>query len=70
MRKRDQKKVRSPDVRQGSRKSAHSISRAAFKATLILAERSLDGLPIPGAKGAIGGLLVVMNALEVHKKFT
>ena len=28
-------------------------------------EKALDGLPIPGAKGAIGGLLEVIKGVEV-----
>lgn len=38
----------------------------SLKLALTLAEKALDGLPIPGAKGAIGGVLKLIENAEVR----
>jgi len=47
-------------------KSAATTAKEALKTTLGLTERALDGLPIPGVKGAVGGLLDLIRGLEVR----
>jgi len=49
-----------------SRGEAGQTAQEVLKTTLKLAEKLLDGIPIPGAKGAIGGLLEVIGGLEVR----
>jgi hypothetical protein len=44
---------------------ARSLAKSALTLTLELAEKALDGLPIPGAKGTIGAVLRVMKNVEV-----
>ena len=44
---------------------AGQTAKEVIKTTLKIAEKALDGLPIPGVKGAIGALLEVITGLEV-----
>jgi hypothetical protein len=37
----------------------------ALKLALTILEKTLDGVPIPGLKGAIGGFLELANTAEV-----
>ena len=37
----------------------------ALKLALTVLEKTLDGVPIPGLKGAIGGFLELANTAEV-----
>ena len=48
-----------------SRSEAGQTAREVLKTTLKLAEKALDGVPIPGAKAAVGSLLEVIGGLEV-----
>ena len=45
--------------------SSLETAKSALKLSLLIVEKALDGLPIPGAKGTIGGLLEVIKGLEV-----
>ena len=49
-----------------SKTEAGQTAREVLKTTLKLAEKALDGVPIPGAKAAIGSLLEVIGGLEVR----
>ena len=40
-------------------------AQEVLKTALIVAEKVLDGLPIPGAKGAIGIVLEIISGIEV-----
>lgn len=40
-------------------------AKAGLKLALELTEKALDGLPIPGVKGSLGGLLTIIKAVEV-----
>jgi len=42
----------------------------ALKLALIVFEKTLDGVPIPGLKGAIGGILELAKTTEVSIKAT
>jgi len=42
----------------------------ALKLALIVFEKTLDGVPIPGLKGAIGGILELAKTTEVRVKAT
>ena len=40
-------------------------AKEIIKTTLKIAEKALDGFPIPGAKGTIGVLLEIISGVEV-----
>jgi hypothetical protein len=40
----------------------------ALKLALTVFEKTLNGVPIPGLKGAVGGILILGNAEEVRMK--
>jgi hypothetical protein len=42
----------------------------ALKLALTVLEKTLDGVPIPGLKGAIGGFLELTKATEVSARTT
>ena len=46
------------------------VTKEVLKTTLKVAEKVLDGVPIPGAKGVIGVLLEVISGLEVGRQHT
>jgi len=48
-----------------SKRDSSQIAKEALKPTLKIAEKALDGIPIPGAKAAVGTLLEVITGLEV-----
>jgi hypothetical protein len=50
--------------------SAWQTAKNAATLALTLAQTALDGLPIPGAKGAIGGVLLVMSTIDVRSIIT
>ena len=37
---------------------------------LPIVQQSLDAIPVPGIKVAIGGLLEILKGLDVHEKST
>lgn len=41
------------------------ISKGALTTSLAVAEKALDGVPLPGAKAAVGALLEIIRGLEV-----
>lgn len=43
--------------------------KAALVLALQLAEKGVDGLPIPGVKGCIGGILKIIEQEEVSGHF-
>jgi len=43
-------------------------AKGSLKLTLAIVEEALDGLPIPSAKGAVGGLLEVIKRAEVSRQ--
>jgi len=58
-------------MQKSSRASSPSQSQGAtaknvVKGTLVLLEKALDGIPIPGVKGAVGGILEIVKILEVR----
>ena len=48
-----------------SNDASRSSAKDVLKTTLRIAEKALDGLPIPGARGTIGVLLEIISGLEV-----
>jgi hypothetical protein len=48
-----------------SSSSAWKTAKRAATLALTLAQTALDGLPIPGAKGAIGSVLLIMQTIDV-----
>jgi hypothetical protein len=44
---------------------ASDVTLGAFKTTLRLVKECVDGLPAPGLKGALGGVLAVLEGIEV-----
>ena len=51
------------------RSGAARTAAEGLKLALTLAEKALDGLPIPGAKGTIGGVLRLIEQAEVRRLF-
>jgi len=47
------------------RSDASGIAKDTLKSVLTLAEKVLDGFPIPVAKGSIGAILEIIRAFEV-----
>lgn len=51
-----------------SKPGGFDTAKSALKRALVLAEKALDGAPIPGLKGAISGLLKIIEEVEVCAK--
>lgn len=49
--------------------SGKTTAKAGVMLALELAEKALDGLPIPGVKGTIGGVLKILKDIEVSPSF-
>lgn len=45
--------------------SAGTAARDVFQMVLEVTNASLDGVPVPGLKAAIGGVLAIINRIEV-----
>lgn len=54
--------------RRDQAKQALKNAWPALKLTLTVLEKTLDGVPIPGLKGAVGGFLELAKIQEVRLK--
>ena len=44
---------------------AWRTAKAGFVGALEVAEKALDGVPIPGVKGSIGGIVSILKSIDV-----
>jgi hypothetical protein len=60
-------KLRNASTKSAVKQSKESLTYAwpALRLALTVFEKTLDGVPIPGLKGAVGGILVLSKSEEV-----
>lgn len=46
--------------------SARTIAWNTFRTVLTIAKETIDDVPVPGVKAALGGLLAVVDTIEVR----
>jgi hypothetical protein len=54
----------------GPSKESLTYAWAALRLALTVLEKTLDGVHIPGLKGAVGGILVLAKSKEVSSKLS
>ena len=53
-----------------SSQSPRDIAWNGLLTTLPIVQQSLDAVPVPGVKAAVGGLLEILKGLDVREKFS